>query len=174
MCLFRTPKLSETTHSAKPLTPTSLIYQSVKEMETKTYTEEVHFPATPALVYETLTNPALHATFTAAPSEGTDELGPFSAFGGYCHGENLELVPGKRIVQTWAARSDNWPEGHFSHATYNLEPEGENGEGTLLRFVQTDVPEPAMAMMEEGWGDWYWKRMTAHFKGEPLPEPQAA
>jgi uncharacterized protein YndB with AHSA1/START domain len=59
-------------------------------------------------VYDALMSSRHHAKFTGAPASiSKKEGGSFSVFGDYATGNNLELIPGKKIVQTW--RADNWP-----------------------------------------------------------------
>ena len=73
---------------------------------------------------------------------------------GYAEGVNLELVPDKKIVQSW--RAEDWPEGHYSQATFVLK---EVGGGTELTFTQTDVPEEFVKDIAQGWQDYYWAPM---------------
>jgi activator of HSP90 ATPase len=80
--------------------------------------------------------------------------GKFSAYDGYIEGVNLELVPDEKIVQSW--RGSDWPEGHYSKATFILKKiEG----GTQLTFIQTGVPEDQHDSISQGWRDYYWKPM---------------
>ena len=44
--------------------------------------------------------------------------GKFKVFDGYCHGYNIELMQGKKIVQAWNFAEDGWPEDHFSICTF--------------------------------------------------------
>lgn len=43
----------------------------------------------------------------------------FELFGGNINGEFIELVPNKKIVKSW--RCNQWPAGHFSTVTLDLE-----------------------------------------------------
>src|SRR5450432_3688524 len=75
--------------------------------------QEVTFSAAPAQVYQALMNAAEHAKFTGAPAEiDSRVVGAWSAYGGKISGQNIELVDGARIVQTW--RAGNWPAGAHS------------------------------------------------------------
>ncbi|MEZ4302957.1 MAG: SRPBCC domain-containing protein, partial [Polyangiaceae bacterium] len=116
--------------------------------------------AAPAAVFEALMDANTHAAFTGAPAEISREVGgAFSAYGGKIGGINLELVPGKRIVQAW--RPGNFPEGVFTLITYSLAPEG---GGTKLSFTQQAVPESAFEHLDQGWHDRYWKPLKAHLE----------
>jgi activator of HSP90 ATPase len=124
-------------------------------MKTKTIRQSVTFKASPHEVYEALMDSKKHARFTGAGASISREVGGrFTAYGGSLQGENLELVPDAKIVQTW--RSDDWPEGHYSRATFSLaKVEG----GTRLTFTQTGVPEEFYEDVKQGWIDYYWEPM---------------
>ena len=62
--------------------------------------------------------------------------GTFEMFGGNVHGKNLELVKYSKIVQEW--RFKNWPEGHYSIVTINIE---QKETSTDVSVTQTGVPE---------------------------------
>ena len=68
----------------------------------------VRLNADPQKLYAALMESQLHAKFTGAKAAISTRVGgTFSAGGGFIQGVNLELVPGKRIVQAW--RGKNWP-----------------------------------------------------------------
>ena len=53
-----------------------------------------------------------HAKFTGAKARISREIGgKIQAYEGYVDGVNLEIVPNRKIVQSW--RGSDWPEGHF-------------------------------------------------------------
>lgn len=115
--------------------------------------QEVTFDAAPAKVYRALVNSAEHAAFTGAPAEISDnEGGTFSVYGGHIHGRHIALVPDRRIVQAWRAKT--WQEGVFSVARFELHPEGGK---TRLVFEQDGVPEASVADIDAGWKKMYWK-----------------
>ena len=124
-------------------------------METKTIKQSVTIKASPHEVYEALMDARKHAKFTGGKATISREAGgKFSAFDGYAKGVNLELTPDKKIVQSW--RAEDWPEGHFSKATFTfIKVEG----GTKLTFTQTDVPKDQYESISQGWKDYYWKPM---------------
>ncbi len=102
----------------------------------KTIRQTATFKASPHEVYETLMDAKKHAEFTGGEAKISRKVGgKFTIYDGEIEGENLELVPDKKIVQTW--RYSDWPEGHYSTATFSLE---EVDGGTRLTFTQTDVP----------------------------------
>ena len=126
-------------------------------IRTKTIRQTVTFKADPHEVYEALMDSDKHSKFTdskAIISRITG--GEFSVYDGAINGINLELVKDNKIVQSWRSEEDEWPKGHYSKATFFLE---KNTTGTLLKFVQTGVPEAAYDSIKDGWREYYWKPM---------------
>jgi len=60
--------------------------------------------------------------------------GQFELFGGNIHGEFVEIAPTK-IVQKW--RCKQWPSGHFSDVTIDI---NEKNDHTEVNLTQTGVP----------------------------------
>jgi activator of HSP90 ATPase len=130
-------------------------------METKGIRQAVTFKAAPHAVYEALMDSRKHGAFTGGRAVISRKVGgKFSVFDGYAEGENLELVPDARIVQTW--RASDWPEGHYSRVTYSL---AAVPGGTRLTFTQSGVPEDAHAAISQGWKDYYWGPMRELLEG---------
>jgi activator of HSP90 ATPase len=124
-------------------------------MATKTIKQSVTIKASPHDVYEALMDAKKHAKFTGGKAVISREVGGrFSTFDGYAEGVNLELIPNKKIVQSW--RADDWPEGHYSKAAFVLK---EAASGTELNFTQTDVPVEFADDVAQGWQDYYWEPM---------------
>jgi activator of HSP90 ATPase len=124
-------------------------------MKMKTIHQIVTFKATPHDVYETLMDSKKHAKLVGAEARISKKVGTkFAIYDGEIEGVNLELVPDKKIVQSW--RYNDWPEGHYSKATFLLE---ESQGGTKLTFTQTDVPEDKYEDVSQGWHDYYWQPM---------------
>lgn len=121
-------------------------------MNTKTIRQVTTFKVSPHDVYEALMDSAKHSQFTGGTAIISREVGgKFSAFDGYSEGVNIELVPDLKIVQTW--RASDWPEGHYSRATFSLNTVT---GGTRLTFTQTAVPEEQYDDISKGWRDYYW------------------
>ena len=87
-----------------------------------------------------------------------------SMFGGDIRGLNVELVPGKRVVQAW--RSSAWPQGVYSIVRFELAAAGKE---TKLTFDQAGYPEGAHEMLDGGWHQMYWEPMNAMLSGKPMP-----
>jgi activator of HSP90 ATPase len=126
-------------------------------METKTIKQSLTFQASPHEVYEALMDSEKHSKFTGAKASISREIGgQFTAFDGGLSGNIVELVPDERIVQSWRASADGWPEDHYSTAIFLLESVK---DGTRLNFTQTEVPAQCYDTINQGWYDYYWKRM---------------
>lgn len=116
--------------------------------------QEVSIGASPERIYKAFVDSAQFSALTGgAPAEiSTENGGKFSCFGGAISGINVELVPGKRIVQAW--RVGNWPEGLYSLVRFELEPEG---TGTKLVFDHSGFPEAEAEHLAAGWHERYWE-----------------
>lgn len=86
--------------------------------------------------------------------------GKFSAYANYITGRNIDLKPGKLIVQEWVAA--DWPDGSTSQVTFSLKPV-DGGKKTEIAFTQTGVPSGFAKDIAQGWIDWYWEPMKKYF-----------
>jgi len=124
-------------------------------MKTRTIRQSVTFKASPHAVYEAMMDSRKHAKFTGAKAMISRKVnGRFAAYDGYIEGVHTDLVPDKKIVQSW--RGNDWPEGHFSKATFSLK---KIKDGTRLTFTQSGVPKQHYGGINQGWRDYYWKPM---------------
>lgn len=131
-------------------------------MRTKTLRQTLTFKATPQDIYDYLMEEDKHARITGGDVQMSKEIkGSFSIFNGYCHGHNIELVPGEKIVQAWRFEEDGWPEEHFSICHFTIE-QVENG--TRLVFVQTGIPDHKYNELKDGWHTYYWKPIKAELE----------
>jgi activator of HSP90 ATPase len=123
----------------------------------KSIRQTVTFKTTPHEVYEILMDSKKHALFTGGEAKISRTTGgKFSIYGGDISGQNLELAPDQKIVQSW--RYSDWPEGVYSKATFSLEPVE---KGTRLTFTQSGVPDDKYEDIKQGWKDYYWEPMKA-------------
>jgi activator of HSP90 ATPase len=124
-------------------------------MKTKTIKQTITFKSPPSEIYELLMDSEKHSMITGTEAEISRGIGgKIWAYDGYITGENTELVQDKKIVQKW--RGSDWPEGHYSKATFNLE---EMEGRTKLIFTQTSVPEEVYEDVSHGWYEFYWNPM---------------
>ena len=110
----------------------------------KTIKQQVFINATPREVYEAYVDAKKHAVFTGANVKFEAKAGgKFDIWDGELIGENVKLVPGKKIVQKW--RANDWPEGHYSDLKIELFGEGDGrrpggrsgSEGTKLKLTHS-------------------------------------
>lgn len=129
-------------------------------MTTKTLTQSYFFEADPDLIYNLLMDKDNHTDFTGSKADIQDKVGTvFTTWDGYIQGENLELIPGEKIVQLWRAEEEEWPENHFSHLTITLVSKD---EGTELNLAQTEIPEKCLNDIKQGWIDFYWEPLEQY------------
>lgn len=130
--------------------------------------QEVTFNATPARVYDALTDAkqfnkvvqlsaaAQSMAISNKPAEISREPGgAFSAFGGHITGLQIELIRNQRIVQAWRAAS--WPAGAYSIVRFELTADG---AGTKLSFDHTGFPQGQADHLLAGWKGNYWEPLT--------------
>ena len=126
-------------------------------MKTKNLKQKINLPAKPTDVYEMLMDSKKHAKVVGGKVSMSKKLrGKFTVFDGYCHGFNIELVEGKKIVQAWHFAEEGWPADHFSECTFEFK---KNGKGTTLTFTQKGIPEHKCNDLKQGWKDYYWTPM---------------
>jgi uncharacterized protein YndB with AHSA1/START domain len=120
--------------------------------------QEVDFKASPARVYEALTDAKHFSAFTGLPATIHQEAGgAFACFGGQIAGRILDLVPNRRIVQAWHVSM--WPEGVYSIVRFDLK---EKGEGTQLVLEHSGFPEENRVHLDGGWARMYWEPLKKY------------
>ena len=131
-------------------------------MKTKSIKQTVTFNAMPGIVYSLMMDANKHTAFSGSKASVSKKInGKFKVFDGYCHGYNIELVEGKKIVQAWHFREDGWPDDHFSICTFIFEPVGNR---TRLTFLQEEIPEHKAEELKAGWKEYYWQPMKEYLK----------
>ena len=127
---------------------------------TKKFTVSDVVPAKPKAVYDTWLDSRGHARMTgggkakASPKVGAKH----TARDGYIMGVNLELVPGKRIVQSWRS-SQFTADDKDSKISVTLKPDA---GGTKVILLHSGVPDSHMGY-NEGWRESYFEPMKAYF-----------
>jgi uncharacterized protein YndB with AHSA1/START domain len=125
----------------------------------KTIKQRVKFNAPPATVYDLLVDSSKHSAVTGRTATISGTVGgTFSTSGNDVSGVNVDLVPGRRIVQAWRHRS--FPEGIFSMAAVTLTPTPDGG--TALVLTHRGVPKELIPETERAWREQYWARMKAY------------
>lgn len=125
--------------------------------------QDVHFDASPDAIYDLLTNSKKFAAMTGdMPAEISREVGGAATmFGGHISARNIELSPGKRVVQSW--RAQTWPEGVHSIVRFELVAQG---KGTQVIFDQVGHPAADQEHLTSGWNERYWAPMRAMLAGK--------
>jgi uncharacterized protein YndB with AHSA1/START domain len=116
-------------------------------------------PASPQEVYTAWLSSKGHSDMTGSPAKVSAKVGEqFDAWDGYIHGKNLELVPNRRIVQSWRTTEfmDDEPD---SRIEITLEPDGNQ---TRLTLKHTGLP-PHGGQYELGWEESYFEPMKEYF-----------
>lgn len=128
-------------------------------MDVTTIRQTATLPAPPEAVYHALMDARTHSRFTGRPARIGPGVGdPFTAYDGYIDGLNLALEPGKRIIQSWRAREDGWPDDHYSQVSYTLAPAG---KGTRVMLQHERVPTELADSLRKGWKEHYWEPLKA-------------
>ena len=132
-----------------------LTHQKKLRMKTKDIHQTEIFHTDPEDLYKCIMDSRIHSSFTGGEAVIEDKEGTeFTAFDGYVTGKNIVLERGKKIVQTWRAEEEGWPEDHFSEVVFIFE---KVKEGTKLEFFHTGIPEHKAADIAKGWTDFYWE-----------------
>ncbi len=131
-------------------------------MRTKSIRQTVLIPASPAEVYKALMTSRGHSEFTGSAARVSPRVGgTFTAWDGYIEGRNIELVPGKKIVQAWRPAEEGWPADHYSRVTFRLAPAR---GGTRITFTHTGVVAEHAGHLAAGWKTSYWEPLREYFR----------
>ncbi len=124
----------------------------------KTIKQKVKFRLSPERIYDLLVDSKLHTALTGKKAVISKKVGgPFSIRAGHVTGINVDLVPGKRVVQAW--RSKDFPVGIFSMAAFQLSRTKDGG--TDLVLTHRGVPKELIPTVENDWRKFYWEKIRA-------------
>jgi len=116
-------------------------------------------PAKPAEVYKAWLDSKGHAKMTGSQAKVSDKVGgAFEAWDGYINGTNLELKPGKKIVQSWRTSEFSDSE-EDSRLEITLAP---TKGGTRLTLRHSNLPAHG-EQYRQGWVDSYFDPMKEFF-----------
>jgi activator of HSP90 ATPase len=120
---------------------------------TGTIHQEITFSAPPDRVLKVLTEGSEFSAATGGAPATIDPIegGSFSCFGGMILGRNIEIVPGRLLVQAWRVKT--WEPGVYSIARFELRREG---AGSLIVFDHTAFPASEGEHLATGWHTNYW------------------
>jgi len=134
----------------------------------KVIRQSITIKAKPHEVFETLMDSQKHSQLTGHKAYISRRIGGrVETFDVSITGTNVELVPDRKIVQTW--RSSDWPKDYHSKVTFLLD---QSDGQTKLTFVQTGVPEKDYERIKQSWYEHYWRPLKAMLeKSETPPQP---
>jgi uncharacterized protein YndB with AHSA1/START domain len=122
----------------------------------KTIKHKVRFRIPPETIYDLLADSQKRTEITGREAVLSDKVGgKFSTDFGQVTGVNVDLVPGRRLVQAW--RRNDFPEGVYSMAAITLAPTPSGG--TQLVLTHRGVPKPLLDQIEDYWRHVYWAPM---------------
>jgi len=136
-------------------------------LKTGTIRQKIEIPnATPDDVYKAFLSSREHSQFTGSEAKCSTRVGDkFQAWDGYISGRNVELVPGKKIVQDWM--TTEFPDGYsFSKLQITLAKSKDGG--TTLTMVHSKVPASQVEKYSGGWHESYWDPLIVFFAEKNL------
>jgi activator of HSP90 ATPase len=130
-------------------------------MKVTTVRQKIQISAEPNEVYKAFVDAKKHSAFTGSKATSEPVIGgEFTAWDGYISGKNLELEPGKKIVQEWI--TTDWPDGYPPsrlELTFT-----KTKKGTEIAMVHSSVPAEQVADIKQGWIEFYWQPLKEYFK----------
>jgi len=126
----------------------------------KNIKKHFHIKAAAEDIFTALTTPLTIEIWTGAPAVMEPVVGTeFSLWDGEITGVNLEIEPGKKLVQEWYFEDEEgMPEEHKSIVTILLHPEGNSTDVELLHI---NIPDEAFENILEGWNKYYFNPLKA-------------
>ncbi len=118
--------------------------------------------ASPTEVWHALTNPEIIEEWSGADAEFVPEVGAeYALWDGSIVGEIVEVVPGKKLVQTW--QPDNWTIEN-SVVSFTLTAVGSK---TRVDLVHENVEDFDYEGTTEGWNLYYLGAIKRMFDAKP-------
>ena len=126
----------------------------------KKFTVSEWFPASPEEIYLAWLDSQSHSLMTGSPAKISSKVGvEFEAWDGYIFGKNLELEPGKRILQTWRTTEfDSSEQDSLVEIVFELVL-----NGTKVTIHHSNLPAHG-SQYQQGWVDFYFQPMKEYFK----------
>eukprot|EP01114_Cavostelium_apophysatum_P021778 TRINITY_DN7687_c0_g2_i1.p1 TRINITY_DN7687_c0_g2~~TRINITY_DN7687_c0_g2_i1.p1 ORF type:complete len:335 (-),score=88.03 TRINITY_DN7687_c0_g2_i1:31-1035(-) len=147
-----------------PKTETKVAPKKSEGISTSSFTLTEKFTCAPRDIYEALLSPSRVKAYAGGDAVmGSNQGDKFKLFGGSVQGENVELIPEKKIVQKW--RFSSWPENHYSTVTIELD---DKGGKTQMKLEQTGIPSDDKERTQAGWQENYWRRIKGIFGFGPM------
>ncbi len=124
------------------------------------FTVSATIPASPKVIYDAWLDAKQHGLMNGGgKATGSTKIGgKFTAWDGYINGKNLELVPGKRIVQSWRTTQFTDKDTDSQIAVTLAKVRG----GTKVTLRHSNVPDGHDGY-KSGWKTHYFEPMKAYF-----------
>jgi activator of HSP90 ATPase len=118
-----------------------------------------NIPASPKQIYDAWLSRKEHSKMTGSKATTSIKVGgKFTAWDKYISGINLELIPGKRILQAW--RTTEFSKDDLdSHLLIKFE---EVKGGSKVTLIHSEIPKGQSASYKKGWSDFYLKPMKTY------------
>lgn len=124
--------------------------------------QEVLIKAGPSDIYSAFMDDKVHSAFSGGTSQISTEIGGEAIMhDGQITARNIELEPGRKIVQAW--RVAPWEEGQYTILRIILAAEGDS---TRIILDQTGCPEEMTDHLAGGWEARYWAPLRAYFENQ--------
>lgn len=112
-------------------------------------------------VWQAFTNPLEINAWGGGPAVMSDEMKPFSLWGGDIHGENISVIKNKEIKQQWY--SEDWKQASivtfvFSH----------KDSDTNITLVHEQIPDNELKEIEAGWNVYYIGAIKTYLESKTL------
>ncbi len=129
------------------------------------FTLTAKIPASAKAIYNAWLDSEEHALMTDSESAvASHDVGAeYKAHGEYITGINKELVPNKKIVQTWRSSSFKKSDPDSLIEVLLVEKNG----ATEITLIHSNIPEPEYHV-EKGWVDHYFEPMTRYFLAKQI------
>jgi activator of HSP90 ATPase len=123
------------------------------------FTVKTKINATAEEIYSTWMSSEGHTKMTGGEAVISQNIGEaFSAWDGYIEGENVELEPNKRILQSWrTSQFENHEEDSKIEVLLN-----ESGGQTELTIIHSNLPESG-EHYKKGWEEHYFNPMKEYW-----------
>ena len=123
------------------------------------FTLKYTFTASAQQIYEAWLDSEMHTQMTGGEASINDQVGDhFSAWDGYIEGTNLELEPGKKIIQSW--RTSEFGD-HEADSRIEILFDEKDGL-TEITLLHSNLPAHGKQYMS-GWDNHYFRPMAAYF-----------
>ncbi len=119
------------------------------------------FPVNAKELYKAWLDSDTHSAFTGSPAK-IDPVkgGKFTTWDGYISGPTIELVPGRKIIQTW--RSTDF-DAKDPDSTLEIQFEQHDRGSARLTILHSNLPERLLEELRKGWKDFYFQPMKEYF-----------